>query len=157
MDNKFNNLNEITKSQKNKINNTNKNSTEDNKFKSEDRSKDSSIISDNKNKSKINLLNLGINFNSININNNNHIKNRNSYKNIHNINNIFDENCNVNATNIKMNIFYYYCFSRCKNYKDDIHLLNLAISFYKKKMDIIHLFYIILLIEKISKINEGKI
>ena len=155
IDNKNNNLNGIAKGQKFKINNTNKNPTEDNKIKSEDRSKESSIISDNKNKSKINLLNLGINFNSININNNNRYQNRNSCQNINKINKIFDEN--DNSTNIKMNIFYYYCFSRCKNYKDDIHLLNLAISFYKKKMDIIHLFYIILLIEKMSKINENKI
>ena len=155
IDNKNNNLNGIAKGQKFKINNTNKNPTEDNKIKSEDRSKESSIISDNKNKSKINLLNLGINFNSININNNNRYQNRNSCQNINKINKIFDEN--DNSTNIKMNIFYYYCFSRCNNYKDVIHLLNLAISFYKKKMDIIHLFYIILLIEKMSKINENKI
>ena len=55
-----------------------------------------------------------------------------------------------------MNIFYYYCISRCKSKisKEDIDLFNFAISFYKQKMDIIHLFYIILLIEKMSKYNS---
>ena len=147
LDNKINNFKEITESQKNKIN-----ISEDIKYKSDDKSKESSIISDNKNKSKINLLNLGINFNSININNN-HILNRYSYKN----SNIFDESNDIKSTDIKMNIFYYYCFSRCNNNRDEINLLNLAVSFYKKKMDIIHLFYIILFIERILEINECKI
>ena len=147
LDNKMNNFNEITESQKNKIN-----ISEDIKYKSDDKSKESSIISDNKNKSKINLLNLGINFNSININSN-HILNRYSYKN----SNIFDESSDIKGTDIKMNIFYYYCFSRCNNNRDEINLLNLAVSFYKKKMDIIYLFYIILFIERILEINECKI
>ena len=45
LDNKMNNFNEITESQKNKIN-----ISEDIKYKSDDKSKESSIISDNKNK-----------------------------------------------------------------------------------------------------------
>ena len=147
LDNKMNNFKEITESQKNKIN-----ISEDIKYKSDDKSKESSIISDNKNKSKINLLNLGINFNSININSN-HILNRHGYKN----NNIFDESNDIKSTDIKMNIFYYYCFSRCNNNRGEINLLNLAVSFYKKKMDIIYLFYIILFIERILEINECKI
>ena len=56
----------------------------------------------------------------------------------------------IKGTSIKMNIFYYYCFSKCKNNKDGLNLFNLAISFYKKKMDIAHLFSIILYIEKLS-------
>ena len=157
-DNKLNNYNEITKSKNIQISsNSNKNQTEDNKFKTDDKSKDSSIISDNKNKSKINLLNLGINFNSININNKNRIHNRHSCKNISKNGNIFEESCDIKGTDIKMNIFNYYCFSRCNNYREEINLFNSAISFYKKKMDIIHLFYIILLIEKMSKISESKI
>ena len=157
-DNKLNNCNEITKSKNIQISsNSNKNPTEDNKFKTDDKSKDSSIISDNKNKSKINLLNLGINFNSININNHNRIHNRHSCKSVGKNGNIFEESCDIKCTDIKMNIFNYYCFSRCNNYREEINLFNSAISFYKKKMDIIHLFYIILLIEKMSKISESKI
>ena len=109
-------------------------------------------MSDNKNKSKINLLNLGFNFNSLNINN--RIKNKNNGNNINKSSNIFKEDSNIKGKIIKMNIFYYYCFSKCKKNKDDTELFNLAISFYKKKMDIIHLFYIILLIEKVSY-NKG--
>ena len=99
-----------------------------------------------KNKSKISLLNLGIN-----------IFNNNSFYNKNNIGiknrSIFTETVeeiNMKSTNVKMNVFYYYLFSRCKNSKVELNLFNLAISFYKKKLDIIHLFCIILLIEKIS-------
>ena len=139
----------------NKIYNFN-NPLEDNKIQIDKKSKDSSVLSDNKNKSKINLLNLGINFNSININN--RIQNQHSSSN--NINktcNIFEESCEIKSKSksIEMNIFYYYCFSKCKNNRDDINLFDLAISFYKKKMDIIHLFYIILLIEKMSQNNNS--
>ena len=39
----------------------------------------------------------------------------------------------------------------------DIKLFDVGISFYRKKMDIIHLFNIILLIEKYASKNESKI
>ena len=132
-----------------KISKSSRTQSDENKNKTDDQIKESSIVSDNKNKSKINLLNLGINFSSINISklirkkNNANANIKKGY--------IFEENMDIKDTNIKMNIFYYYFFSKCKNNKKVINLFNLAISFYKKKMDIIHLFYIILLIEKISK------
>jgi hypothetical protein len=59
--------------------------------------------------------------------------------------------------NIKINTFYYYCFSHCRKDKEDIKLFDVGISFYRKKMDIIHLFNIILLIEKYASKNESKI
>ena len=121
--------------------------TEENKSQYDDKMKDSSNhYIGNKNKSKISLLNLGINF----INNNNfYNKSINDIKN----KNIFietSEECHINSKRVKMGVLYYYLFSRCKNSKEELNLFNLAISFYKKKLDIIHLFCIILLIEKIS-------
>jgi len=121
--------------------------TEENKSPYDDKMKDSSNhYIGNKNKSKISLLNLGINF----INNNNfYNKSINDIKN----KNIFtetSEECHIKSKRVKMGVLYYYLFSRCKNSKEELNLFNLAISFYKKKLDIIHLFCIILLIEKIS-------
>ena len=120
-------------------------------FKCDSKLKESSLISDIKNKSKISVLYLGINFNSININNqigNNSIKQSirpNSFS--------FDEKTSIEGTKINMNCFYYYFISKfSKNTGgESISLFNMAFSFYKKKLDIIHLFNIILLIEKISK------
>ena len=108
------------------------------------------------NKSKANLINLDFNFNSININNN-RIQNQINSNNINkNTIILLDENNEIKGTNIKINILYYFyfCFPKCKNYREDIKLFNLSLSFYKNKMDITHLFYIILLIEKISKNNN---
>ena len=66
-------------------------------------------------------------------------------------------NNNINdydAKNVKINMLYYYCFSKCRKDKEDIKLFNIGISFYRKKMDIIHLFNIILLIEKFASKYE---
>jgi len=126
--------------------------TDEDKSQFDDKIKDSSNhYIGNKSKSKISLLNLGINV----INNNNNFYNKSNYD-IQN-KNIFTETCeecHIYSTRVKMSVFYYYLFSRCKNSKEDLNLFNLAISFYKKKLDIIHLFCIILLIEKIS-IQKG--
>ena len=144
--------NENSNNQNMKINKSIRNQSENCKNKTDDKMKESSICSDNKNKSKINLLNLGINFNlknKIKI-----IPNKDNVNNNNINNNIFEENTNIKDTNINMNIFYYYFYSKCKNNNNVIKLFNLATSFYKNKMDIIHLFYIILIIEKISKNNK---
>ena len=60
---------------------------------------------------------------------------------------------------VNFNSFYYYCVGLFKKDKDDIKLFNFAISFYKQKMDIIYLFHIILLVEKIwgSKNKDFKL
>ena len=61
---------------------------------------------------------------------------------------------------IKFNSFYYYCFSKLKNKKKEevkIKLFNFAISFYKQKLDIIYLFHIILLFEKILERKKDNI
>ena len=149
-----NNCDDMYKSQNIKISKSSKSPTEENKIQYDEKLKDSSLIYDNKNKSKINLLNLGINFNSININN--QIKKNSNKSSIKQKDYIFEEKNDIKGTSINMNVLYYYCISKCKSKfsKGDIYLFNLAISFYKKKMDIIHLFYIILLIEKMSKYNN---
>ena len=142
-----NNYNESSNNQNIKISKSSRRQKDEFNNKNDDKVKESSIFSDNKNKSKLNLLNFGINFNSININKLFDKKNIiNQKKN----NYTFEENLNIKGTSIKMNIFYYYCFSKCKNNKDGLNLFNLAISFYKKKMDITHLFSITLYIEKLS-------
>jgi len=50
----------------------------------------------------------------------------------------------------------YYCFSNFKN-KEEIKLFNLAIAFYKQKLDVIYLFHIILLFEKFLGSNKTNI
>ena len=59
--------------------------------------------------------------------------------------------------NVKFNSFYYYCLGMITRDKEEIQLFDLAISFYKQKMDIIYLFHIILLVEKIWENKNGKI
>ena len=116
--------------------------------------KESSFIDENiNNKSKIDLLNYGIN------NNNDNIKkiiftNNKKAKN----NEIL--NPESEKKYIKFNFFYYYCFSKIintKKTKDLIHLFNYAISFYKQKLDVVYIFHIIFLIEKEFRIKRTNI
>lgn len=61
---------------------------------------------------------------------------------------------------IKFNAFYYYCISKFKKNKinkEIIRLFNFAISFYKKKMDIIYIFHVIILFEKIIEEKKKKL
>ena len=66
---------------------------------------------------------------------------------------LFEKNMdNIDETwkkNVKFNSCYYYCLGMFLKDKNEIQLFNFAISFYKQKMDIIYLFHIILLVEKI--------
>ena len=56
---------------------------------------------------------------------------------------------------VKFNSFYYYCLGAHTKNKEEKQLFNLALSFYKQKMDIIYLFHMILLIEKIWEKMNG--
>jgi hypothetical protein len=58
---------------------------------------------------------------------------------------------NYKPKNIKMNMCYYFYFSCFKKDKINIRLFNEGVSFYRQKMDVIHLFNIILLFEAIVK------
>ena len=58
---------------------------------------------------------------------------------------------NYKPKNIKMNMCYYFCFSFFKKDKINIRLFNEGVSFYRQKMDVIHLFNIILLFEATIK------
>ena len=49
---------------------------------------------------------------------------------------------------ITFNIFEYYCFRRFSKKKKDIDLFNSGLAFYKKRMDIINVFTLLLLSEK---------
>jgi hypothetical protein len=49
---------------------------------------------------------------------------------------------------INFNIFEYYCFRKFSKKKKDIALFNSGLSFYKKRMDIISVFTLLLLSEK---------
>ena len=94
---------------------------------------------------------------SLNNNNNNFVYYRpfkkglnskfNNNQNNNNQNNI--NNNQNNNMNLKLNFFDYYCYGNICNKKDQIELFNLGTSLYKKRMDIINVFTIILLIEKI--------
>ena len=118
---------------------------------------------DNKsnNKSKIGLIPCEIEINSPYINNINNKINIIKKTELKNIDYIIDKKItfsdNYLEKNIKINLLYYYCFSICRKDKNNIKLFNESITFYRKKMDIIHLFNIILLIEKYASKNENKI
>ena len=115
------------------------------------RDKDSSNNESNINKSKIAFLTFGMNSNNINKKKNLFktsliIKKKVSQKfdNIQRFENI--------KKNITFNSFYYYCISKFRKNKEHhkiIKLFNLATTFFKQKMDIIYVFHVILLLEKI--------
>ena len=131
--------------------------SENNKNKNNNKAKnDNSYIDENNNKSKNGFLTLGIKQNYSN-------KKRSIFeKSI-----IFEKKESIiedikkgenKKKNIKFNSFYYYCISNSyKKNKEIIKLFNFAISFYKQKMDIIYLFHILLLFEKILENGNFKI
>ena len=60
------------------------------------------------------------------------------------------------SKNIKVNIFYYYCFSKFIKDKSHIKQIKFAISFLKNKMDIIYLLNLILSLEKLMIRESSK-
>ena len=117
------------------------------KDKEKDKDNDSSNdISKNNEKTKISHLTNGQNRDKVKIK----TKSTLFEKNIDNIDETWKKN-------VKFNSCYYYCLGMILKDKKEIQLFNLAISFYKQKMDIIYLFHIILLVEKIWERKNGKI
>ena len=55
---------------------------------------------------------------------------------------------------INFNIFDYYCFRKLSKKKNDIELFRLGLSLYKKRMDIINVFTLLILAEKNCLLNE---
>ena len=51
--------------------------------------------------------------------------------------------------NININLFDYFCRRKNKNIKQSIQLYNLGIGFYRKLMDVIHVFVLLLITEKV--------
>ena len=115
------------------------------------------------------------NFNSNNNNNNNNTNNNNTNNNNTNNNNNNNQNtkkkyiyrvgsffpklmANDKKSNnsilksyidqLHFNVFDYYCFRICSNKKKDIEMYNLALSLYRKRMDIINVFTLLLFSEK---------
>ena len=136
-------------------NNTNINNNKNiNSIKSCRKDKESSN-EDNNNKSKIAFLNFG----NRNIKRNSIFKKSIIIKKKTSIMDDIKKKENIKKT-IKFNSFYYYCISKLKNKKEEkekIKLFNFAISFYKQKLDIIYLFHIILLFEKLIEREKDKI
>ena len=115
--------------------------------------KDSSNI---ENKSKVALLSHRIN--SISQFSKNSIFNKNQI--IKQKDSFYEKNkCLENNAirKIKFNPLYYLFFPKYKQNNNDSNLFNLAIYIYKKKMDIIYLFHIILVFEKLMKLEKEKI
>ena len=107
------------------------------------------------NRSKIALLPYGLNLVSSNNNLFNSIKPINTSE-PRQSNYITEENGlnEYEAKKMQINLLYYYCFSNCKKEKEDIKLFELSISFYRRKMDIINIFNVLLLIEKMVSNQE---
>ena len=55
---------------------------------------------------------------------------------------------------INFNIFDYYCFRKLSKKRNDIELFRLGLSLYKKRMDIINVFTLLILAEKNCLLNE---
>ena len=57
--------------------------------------------------------------------------------------------------NIKLNLFDFFCNRKNPKKKNDFKSFNLGISFYKRKMDLIHFFTVLLITEKILLKSHG--
>ena len=158
---KHNSLVIIKEKENEKSNNSNNNNSE----------KKISIFSGQKNNqySFKNVYNNGNN-NNVNNNNNNNCndnkKKNNNYiyrvgsfypkfhsaQKIHNNDNNSNNNNNNNLKNysdqLYFNIFHYYCCGNCFRKKKEIELYKLGLSVYKKRMDIINVFTLLLFTEK---------
>ena len=132
--------------------------------------------SDNKNMKNTQSSNMNSNnenfVEKININNNiKNIKNNNKlnlYPNkieesIKQFNEEFSMKNNLKASNdimrdyndqINLNFIQYFCCKKNRKKKKQIDSFNLGIEFYRKKMDLIHYFKILLIIEKIISKNK---
>jgi hypothetical protein len=138
----------------------------------------SSILSNSDNKNIKNTQSFIMNSNNenfvekININNNiKNIKNNNKLnlyaikkeESIKQFNEEFSINKNLKITNdimkdyndqININFIQYFCCKKDRKKKKQIDSFNLGIEFYRKKMDLIHYFTILLVIEKIIAKNK---
>jgi len=134
----------------NKISYKDKTHKVENLSKSEKAKEKESISEDsNKNKSKVCLLTF-------------EVENKNNYR-LFNRSQIIKKNDNSNlifgdmiSRNIRINLFYYYCFSRFIKDKSYLQQFKFAISFLKKKMDIIYLLNLILSMEKLMIKESSK-
>lgn len=134
----------------NKISYKDKTYKVENLSKSEKAKEKESISEDsNKNKSKVCLLTF-------------EVENKNNYR-LFNRSQIIKKHDNSNlifgdmiSRNIRINIFYYYCFSRFIKDKSYLQQFKFAISFLKKKMDIIYLLNLILSMEKLMIKESSK-
>ena len=113
-----------------------------------------------------NVYNNDNNNNSNNVNNNNNDNNNKNKKNyIYRVGSFYpkfqsaqknqNDNNNNNDNNLKnysdqlyFNIFQYYCLGKCFKKRKEIELYKLGLSVYKKRMDIINVFTLLLFTEK---------
>ena len=98
-------------------------------------------------RSKINMLNKEDQTNLNNFHLDEMPINKNYMKSCNNLNILskFKEKEKENEAIINFNIFDYYCFRRISKKRAEIELFNFGINFYKKQMDIINFFNIIIL------------
>lgn len=144
------NENENKSEKDNKISHRDKTHKVENLSKSEKIKEKESVSEDNsKNKSKVCLLTF-------------EVENRNNYR-LFNKSQIIKQNDKSNiifedmiSKNIRINIFYYYCFSKFIKDKSYIKQFKFAISFLKNKMDIIYLLNLILSMEKLMIKESSK-
>ena len=135
----------------NKISHIDKMHKVENLSKSEKDKEKESISEDNnsKNKSKVCLLSFEVeNKNNYRLFNNNQIIKQNDKSNI-----ILED---IITKNIRINVFYYYCFSKFIKDKSYIDQFKFALSFLKNKMDIIYLLNLILSMEKLMIKESSK-
>ena len=122
------------------------------KEKENEKDKNTYLINQSINRSKANILN---NLDNSYFNNNLHLNsfflNQKSLKSCRNVNIFKDfKNKNVYKENVStthFNIFDYYCFRKIikSQKRTEIELFNFGINFYKRQMDIINFFNIIIL------------
>ena len=98
-----------------------------------------------------------VNNNNSNSNNNTNNQNQKKNKYIHRVGSLFPKLLSNKSSNsafkgfldqVNFNIFDYYCFKNCSKKRKDIELYNSGLSLYKKRMDIINVFTLLLFSEK---------
>ena len=144
------NENENKSEKDNKITNIIKTNKVENLSKSgKEKEKESISEDNNKNKSKVCLLTFEVeNKNNFRLFNKSQIIKKSDKSNF-----IFKD---MISKNIRVNIFYYYCFSKFIKDKSYIEQFKFAISFLKSKMDIIYLLNLILSMEKLMIKESNK-
>ena len=116
----------------------------------------SSMINQSINRSKVNMISKEDNLNLNNVQINKIFERKKLLWNKTNLGLLKEMSEKGNSPFISFNIFDYYCLRKITRRKTDIELFNFGINFYKRQMDIINFFNIIILTQILLIKNSGQ-